>query len=123
MADKEIELIKNIHDASQELDAAREVVRTLANDLADVADVIEPVLADQAKRIRAARMSVIDECRQVATALREFRESIGSPSMTHAIEMTERFVVVFEKLEEFRACGFLDAYVEMFAKMRSNDAI
>lgn len=111
----EQEIVKSIHEATKELDEARDVVRNLANDLAEVADVIEPILTEQSQRIRRARMQVIDECRQTAVALKEFRDILQSNAMLSAIERAERLISACKELEEFRACGFLDAFLEAFA--------
>jgi negative regulator of replication initiation len=108
----EEKLIKEIATATAELEAAQDVIRTLAKDLADVADVIEPVLLDHAKRIRQARMTTIDEIRQSVQALREYRDFLASEQTQRAIDRGKQLVAVCTALEEFRMCGFLDAYLK-----------
>ena len=73
--DQDIKIAEQIAATRTELDAAREVVRTLANDLADVADVIEPILADHIKRIRQARMGSLDELSPVGLQCSDEGES------------------------------------------------
>lgn len=108
----EEKLIKEIATATAELEAAREVIRTLATDLADVAEVIEPVLLDHAKRLRQARMTTIDEIRLSVQALREYRDFLSSAHTQQAIDRGRQLVAVCTALEEFRMCGFLDAYLK-----------
>jgi ABC-type transporter Mla subunit MlaD len=115
----EIPIAQHIADTRDELDKARAVVRELANDLADVADVIEPVLADHVKRLRQARMTSIDELRQIAAGIRELRQVLVTPEADLMIERATRLLAVFRELEEFRACGFLDAYIQAFARTTS----
>jgi hypothetical protein len=35
--------------------------------------------------------------------------------MEHMLRQGERFMALCRELEEFRACGFLDAYVQLLA--------
>lgn len=113
MADEEL-LVNAIRDSTSELDKAREVVRDLANDLADVADVIEPVLEGYGKRIRASRMTIVSECEQTSAALKAFVKIIMDPSVLKAIEQSERLLKAMNDLEQFRLCGGIDAYLRAF---------
>jgi len=112
--DQDIKIAEQIAATRTELDAAREVVRTLANDLADVADVIEPILADHIKRIRQARMGSLDELRMISAGIRELRDTLMKPETAQMLDRAERFLRICRELEEFRAVGFLDAFLEAF---------
>jgi len=116
--DQDIKIAEQIAATRTELDAARDVVRTLANDLADVADVIEPVLADHIKRIRQARMTSLDELRQISAGIRELSELVNKPETMRMIDVAERFLRACRELEEFRAAGFLDAFIQSFSESR-----
>jgi DNA-binding transcriptional ArsR family regulator len=106
------QLIQEIQTATSELETAREVVRNLANDLASVADVIEPVLMDHATRIRRARMTTVDEVRQSISALKEHRDFLLDKKTAEAVKIGNQLIDVCQRLEEFRMCGFLDAYLK-----------
>ena len=108
------EVTRDLALAKEQLDAAREVVHGLANELADVVDVIEPILADHIQRIRRTRLATLQELREITAGLKEVKTTLTDPGLTAAIATGERFVAVMEKLEEFRACGFLDSYLEAF---------
>ena len=113
--DRDLEIAAAIKATHEELDAAREVVRTLANELADVIDVVEPILADHTKRIRQARITALDEMRQVTVHLKDMREVLLAPQTDRMLAQAERFLAVCRELEEFRAVGFLDAFIQLFA--------
>jgi negative regulator of replication initiation len=117
MTDKtqEIPVAEHLAETNKELEQARAVVRDLANDLAAVADVIEPVLSDHVKRIRQARMASVEELRQMAHAVRELRDLLLAKDTERMLDQTERFLRLCRELEEFRAIGFLDAFVQAFA--------
>lgn len=112
--DHDIKIAEQIAATRAELDAAREVVRTLANDLADVADVIEPVLENHIARVRRARMGSVDELRQISGAIKELRDLLTNADTKLMLDQAERFLRVCRELEEFRAVGFLDAFVQAF---------
>ena len=76
MPDTDIELAQAIKVTHEEINTAREVVRNLANELADVIDVIEPALTSHTNRIRQARMASIEEMRQVTLGIRELKQVI-----------------------------------------------
>jgi negative regulator of replication initiation len=115
MSDLDADLGAAIHATTEELEAARAVVQTLANELADVIEVIEPALADHTKRLRQARMASLDEMRQITTHLQELRKLLTSSETEHMLRQGERFLALCRELEEFRAVGFLDAYVRLLA--------
>lgn len=81
-----------IRATTDELDAAREVVRTLANELADVIEVIEPTIAEHTKRLRQARMASLDEMRQISTHLHDLRKLLTSPETEYMLRQGERFL-------------------------------
>jgi len=113
MVDEQM-LVDAIHNATVELDAAREVVRGLANDLADVADVVGPVLDDYSKNLRSRRMALVDECRLISVAIRQVHDAAMAPTMMAALERVERLVKACGELERFRRDGALDAYLKAF---------
>jgi Na+/phosphate symporter len=115
MSDLDAELASAIHATTEELNSARAVVQTLANELADVIDVIEPALADHTKRLRQARMASLEEMRQVTTHIQELRKLLTAPETEYMLRQGERFLALCRELEEFRAVGFLDAYVRLLA--------
>lgn len=115
MSDHDAELVKAIADTKRELEESKEVIRALANELGEVADIIEPALAGQAERIRRVRMSTLDEVRQVVAGLKELRDAVGNERTERAIANGERLLAVCRELEEFRASGFLDAFLKAFA--------
>jgi hypothetical protein len=116
MPDEDLELAAAIQQTTEGLDAAREVVRNLANELADVIEVIEPTLAQHTKRLRQARMASLDEMRLITTSLQELRKLLLAPEMEQMLRQGERFLKLCGELEEFRACGFLDAYIQLLAQ-------
>jgi hypothetical protein len=79
MADDDLQIADAIRATQEELNTAREVVRQLANELADVIDVIEPAIAEHANRLRQARMSSLDEMRQITTHVMELRRVLLAP--------------------------------------------
>lgn len=113
--DLDVKLAAAIELTKGEIDGAREVVRQLANELADVVEVVEPIIADHTKRIRQARMSSLDEMRQIVSAVKELREIMGAGSTEKALVQAERFLRVCRELEEFRIVGFVDAFVAAFS--------
>jgi hypothetical protein len=113
--DRDQEIAAAIKATTDELTAARDVVHDLANELADVIDVIEPALAEHTKRLRAARMGAIDEMRLITTQIREMRELILGEKTEQMLIRGERFVKLMRDVEEFRACGFLDDFVRLLA--------
>jgi hypothetical protein len=116
MPDEDLELAAAIRQTSEELDAAREVVRNLANELADVIEVIEPALIEHTKRLRQARMTSLDEMRLITTTLQELRRLLLAPETEQMLRQGERFLKLCSELEEFRVCGFLDAYVQLLTQ-------
>ena len=116
MADEDLQIADAIRQTKDELEAAREVVRELANELADVIEVIEPTLAEHTKRLRQARMASLDEMRLITTTLQELRKLMLAPETEAMLKKGERFLAMCRELEEFRACGFLDAYVRLLAQ-------
>lgn len=114
MTDIDQQLMTAIETTTADLDAARETIRAMANELSDVIDVIEPALADQAARLRRARMSSLDEMRLISTALVDLRDTFLAPRTATAIHEAERFLAVMKELEEFRACGALEAFMQVF---------
>jgi septal ring factor EnvC (AmiA/AmiB activator) len=112
--DNDIKIAEEIQNARTELEASRDVVRTLANDLADVADVIEPVLLEHIKRIRAARMTSVDELRQISSEIAILRDTLAKPETARMLDQAERFLRICRELEEFRAVGFIDAFLQAF---------
>lgn len=112
--DPDQQLANAIRVTTEEIDGARNVVRNLANELADIIDVIEPAIADHTKRIRQARMNALEEMRQLTTAIRDMRELLLSPKSEEMLVRAERFLAVCRELEEFRMCGFLDSFVQLF---------
>lgn len=115
--DRDIKIAEEIAATRVELDQAREVVRNLANELADVADVIEPVLSSHVKRLREARMASLDELRQISNAIHTLTQLLTSQDTSHMLAQAERFLHVCREVEEFRACGFLDAWVRLLAEV------
>lgn len=97
----------------EELEAAKEDLEGLANELAAVADIIEPALIDQTRRIRAARITAVDETRQALTALRELRAFFSEAGYTKEIERMEHFVAICQQFKKLKDEGLLDAVVDM----------
>lgn len=118
MKDHDINIADQIAATTAELDAAREVVRTLANDLADVSEVLEPVLMDHVKKIRAARMAGLEELRMLSAGITELRTVLLAKDTAQMLTVMERFLTVCREMEEFRAVGFLDAFVKLMAESR-----
>jgi hypothetical protein len=114
-ADHDLKVAEEIATTRAELDAAREVVRTLANDLADVADVIEPVLQSHVKRLREVRMTTMAELREITAGVRELKTVMTSKDTEQMLTQAERFLRVCREIEEFRASGFLDDWVQLLA--------
>lgn len=113
---RDIHIAEQIEATRKELDQARDVVCALANDLADVADVIEPVLADHITRIRHARMTTLDELRQISAGVQELRNMVLHPDMERTLLQAERLLRACRDLEEFRAVGALDAFLRAFTE-------
>ena len=120
MTDLETEetIAEDIERTRRELDEAREVVRILANDLANVADVIEPVLKDHADRIRRARMATVDEIRQISTAVLQMRELLCATETAEALDQAERLVTICRDLATVREIGVLAAFVRAWSAER-----
>jgi negative regulator of replication initiation len=104
-------LDKSVEDFAK----ARLSINELANELANVADVIEPVLSDQVKRIREARMASTAEIGRIADAVRDLRTLLVSKEADQMVTRAERLLAVLKELEEFRACGSLEAFSKAFA--------
>ncbi len=114
MSDLDAEIARALATTTEELEKAREVVRKLANELSDVVDIIEPALGEQVARIRRARMTSVDELRQIGTAVRETSELLLGARTEQMLTRAERFLKVMQELEEFRACGALEGFVSVF---------
>jgi negative regulator of replication initiation len=114
--DVDEKLVNAIRATKEEIDGARNVVHALANELADVIEVIEPALVEHTRRLRQARMMSLEEMRQVTTAVREMRDLLLSKQTDEMLIRAERFLAVCRELEEFRMCGFLDAFVRLFVE-------
>lgn len=112
--DQDVQLLEALKATREELEGSREIVRTLANELAEVIDIVEPALAEHTKRLRQSRMSSIEELRQISSQVKEVRELMLSDRTEQMLVRAERFLKVCEQLEEFRAVGFLDAFVQLF---------
>lgn len=116
MPDEDVRVAEAIRTTTAELEQARVVVRDLANELGDVIEVIEPALAEHIARLRQARMSSLDEIRQITNAIKSMKDVLLSPQTDQMLTRAERFLRVCRDLEEFRGVGFLDAFVELFVK-------
>jgi negative regulator of replication initiation len=118
MAD-DIELADAIKATHEEIEAAREVVRNLANELADVIDVIEPALTSHTKRLRQARMSSLDEMRQVTNAIRELKTLLLADTTEQMFARAERFLDICRALDYWRTSGYLDVLARAFQTIHS----
>lgn len=113
--DRDLMLNQAIERTRGELNQAREVVRNLANELADVIEVVEPALTAHSTRLRQVRMSSINEMREISGQLKTLTDLLLAEKTERMLKQAERFLVVCRELEEFRAVGFLDAFVQLFA--------
>ena len=120
MPDTDIELAQAIKATHEEINTAREVVRNLANELADVIDVIEPALTSHTNRIRQARMASIEEMRQVTLGIRELKQIILADSTDQMLVKAERFIAICRELERWRADGTLDRLLRLFGSGGAN---
>ena len=106
MPDEDLQIAEAIRQTHTELDAAREVVRNLANELADVIEVIEPALADQTKRLRQARMAALDEMRLITTNLQELRKLLIAPDTDRMLKQGDRFLALCHKWKNSAPADF-----------------
>lgn len=106
-------ITETLHITREELTEAKRDLQTLANELASVADIIEPALVDQTRRIRAARMVALDETRQALNALRELRAFFSDAGYVEEIKRMEHFVTICQQFKRLKDEGLLDAVVDM----------
>ncbi len=106
---------KSLEKSVEDFEKAQDAIQSLANELATVADIIEPALADQVRRIREARMASTGEIGKVADAVRDLRGLLVSKDAEQMVSRAERLLAVLRELEEFRACGALEAFSKAFS--------
>lgn len=92
-----------------EVSEARDTVRALANEVAALANVIEPQLLDCITRTRSARMAIVTELRQSLDAMRDVRKFFLESDYRTEMERLEQFIAVARELEALKQSGVLDA--------------
>jgi hypothetical protein len=60
-------------------------------------------------------MASIDEMQLITTQIQELRKVLLAADTERMLRQGERFLTLCRELEEFRAVGFLDAYIELLA--------
>lgn len=110
------DIVRNsLNKSVEDFEKSKVAIQDLANELASVADVIESALADQVKRLREARMASTNEIGRIVDAVRELRGLLASKEAEQMVNRAERLLAVLRELEEFRACGALDAFSKAFS--------
>ncbi len=110
------ELTEVLATTRQELEAEKQAIQALANELAETSDIILPALIEQTSKIRAARMAAVEEVRQVLQAMKDVRAVVSGAHSDFS--HLERFIALCLELKALKADGILDAVVEALGHLK-----
>jgi hypothetical protein len=103
------ETAQMLEATNRQLNAAKDTMQSLVNELKASADIIGPSLMEHVKELRAARMSVVTEVRDTMTALRDVRKFFLEADYDLEIKRLERFVALCREIQELKKAGVFDA--------------
>jgi hypothetical protein len=106
--------IETINDAVAE---SKKTLATLADEVRELSDAIEPELLGAIKRIREARMSAVAEVRDALVALRDIRKFFLDNDYQTEIDRLRAFVNLCNELDNLRKQGVLDAVSDTIIKL------
>ncbi len=107
MAQGEIE--KMLAETNKEMENSKRILQELANEVAQLTDIVQPALEKQIAALRSARMATVGEIKESLVALREIRTFFIESRHREEMESLKEFVDVLERLQKLKAAGVLDA--------------
>lgn len=106
------ETVHLIQAINAEVEESKRVLTGLSNDVRAVFEIVGPQLLQQAKELRAARMTVVAEIRDSLAALRDVRRFFLESEYSVEMDRLERFVRLCKELRVLKESGILDAVAD-----------
>lgn len=109
-----------INTTNRELNESKKALQDLANEIGATSEIVQPALEKLIKSLRSARMTTVNEIREMIGALKEIREFFMDPKHPAELERLERFVNVCKALQSLKQDGTLDALAETIIRLGLN---
>jgi hypothetical protein len=93
----------------------------LANDVKALSDIVQPLLSDQIKKLRASRMAVVSEVKSALSAMRDVRSFFMESDYNHEMERLERFIGLCAELDALKRSGVLDAVADTSIRLADKE--
>ncbi|MCP4201820.1 MAG: hypothetical protein GY769_07800 [bacterium] len=100
---------KMLEAVTKEATEAREFMERAYNQVRTLSEEVRPLLMEQAKEIRAARMTVTSELGQALQVLKDVRKFFLEKDYTTEMERLQRFVELCWEFQDLKQQGVLDA--------------
>lgn len=115
---------KTMEQTAQIIDVAnasaresKKILEQLKDDVASLADVIQPQMTAHVEKLRTHRMAVVSELSLSLGAMREVRKFFLESDYATEIDRLERFVSVCRELQALKETGVLDAVADIAIRL------
>ena len=115
MAQGEIE--KMLAETNKEMENSKRILQELANEVAQLTDIVQPALEKQIAALRSARMATVGEIKESLVALREIRTFFLEDRHAQEVASLKEFVEVMERLRDLKSAGVLDAVADTIIRL------
>lgn len=106
------EVDKMILSSKESIEASKKTLQDLANEVSNLADIIQPALEKQIMAIRSARMATVNEIRESLLALREIRKFFLEDDYQKEMDRLAAFVALCKEVQTLKTDGTFDAVAE-----------